>query len=239
MLSLILPALTPLALAQDADDPIDAQRFRPAIDSEHFFAVPDTTIGPARTFGGMVMYNLARDPVELPDGQELDTIIAGINTVNAVGWVNLPRTRLGIDMPMHVYTTSEQYEGPGLLGDLGLEFATEIVERDRNGFGLAARVHGTLPTGNEDAWLGERTGTIGGGLVGSVSAGPALLSSNIGYASGTGATVRLDETWGDRIDYGFGLAYTVTPRVSVSGELVGEHIFDINAPPYVLSLIHI
>ena len=136
--------------------------------------------------------------------------------------MNLPRFRLGLDLPMHVLSTGYQVGGFRLIGDARVSGAVELIQRRGDGLGLAALGHVDLPSGNEESWLGESATTGGGGLAVSYGLGDLLLVGDLGAASGTGQKLGPDLEWGGHLDYGAGAAYALTDSLGLAAELDGS-----------------
>ncbi len=216
---LLLPSA---AAAQDAGQSVNAQRFRPAMDGQRLLKTTDTVVGQPFQVGGGLMGNYADDPFIYRRDDGETKILGQVATLDAMVWMNLPRFRLGLDLPMHVMSSGYQVGGFRLIGDARVSGAVEIVQRRGEGFGLAALGHLDLPTGNEESWLGEAGTTGGGGLAASYGMGDLLLVGNLGAASGTGQKLGPDLEWGGHLDYGLGAAYALSEELGLAAELDGS-----------------
>ncbi|HRG95083.1 MAG TPA: hypothetical protein PLR99_02470, partial [Polyangiaceae bacterium] len=100
------------------------------------------------------------------------------------------------------------------LGDLALHGKASIVDNRDGGFGLAALGTVSLPTGSQDAFLGEGAVTAQGRVLGSYSFVLAELSGSLGYKLRTARRVWPDPggaRFGDEIP--FALSLTFRPSV--------------------------
>ncbi|HJN74323.1 MAG TPA: OmpA family protein [Myxococcota bacterium] len=215
------------AAAQDAPQSLDAQRLRPALGASDLLVVPDTVVGPSFTAGGGFVLSYANDPFvyRYTDGREELKLVEHLATANAQAWVNLPRARVGVDLPLHMAATGYEVGGFNLVGDARVAASGELVQRRGDGLGVALHGHLDLPTGNEGSWLGEADPTAGGALSGSFATGPVLVAAALGGSSGTRQQLGPTLKWGPRIDYGLGAALRANNLLSVSAELDGELIW--------------
>lgn len=221
------------ALAQDGG--FDSQRFSPAIDGVHFFQVTDTTVGAAWTGGAATTASVARSPLVLRYGAtgqegELAELVSTLGTVNATAWLNVPRVRLGVDVPLHMVAGQIDTADYQPIGDVRFVATGEIIERDGDGVGLGLQGAVSAPTGAEEVWLGEQRATGSGALLASLGAGPALLTANVGARSGSDARLDDDLQAGARLDYGLGVSYALSQQAGLSAELFGQHLLGQDHP---------
>ena len=243
--AVLLACLPGTALAQDAPQSLDAQRLRPALGSDDLLAVQDTVVGPAFTAGGALVLSYANDPFvyRYDDGRDELKLVEHLTTMNAQAWVNLPRARIGVDVPMHLSASGYQVGGFNAVGDARLAGSGELLERRGDGLGLGVHGHLDLPTGNEGSWLGESASTAGGGLSGSFATGPVLVAADLGASTGTGQQFGPSLKWGPTLDYGLGAALRANALLGLSAELDGEMVLGQSAagarPLEVLGGIHL
>ena len=223
-----------LAANEGAAEPLDAQRFDPAAGGDTFFGLADPEIGEPMRPGAALVFNYADDPFiyryDDPDREELE-VLGRVATTDLVAWFTVPRVRLSLDLPLHVYSQGYQQQGFKLIGDLGAA-ATAEAWSGRLGPGLAvAGVTGRLglPTGQQEAWLGEATVTAGLTADLRYSVGPVRLAASAGFHSGTGERIG-DVVWGHRLPYALGAAWSATDAVHVSAELDGDLILGSTTP---------
>ena len=240
--ALLIPGV---ASAQDAPQSLDAQRFHPELGASDLLTTPDTVIGPAFTAGGGLVFSYANDPFvyRYDDGRDELLLMAHLATANAQAWVNLPRARVGLDLPLHMAATGYQVGGFTLVGDARVAASVELLQRGDAGLGVAAHGHLDLPTGNEGSWLGEAGPSAGGALSGSFSTGPMRIAASLGASSGTNQQFGPTLKWGPRVDYGLGAAFRANSLLSLSAELDGEHIWGQtgagSSPVEALGAIHL
>lgn len=99
------------------------------------------------------------------------------------------------------------------LADIVVRGKYTLFARGGSGIAAAADVH--LPTGNEQNLLGAGSASIRILGIGSIERGPFAFHANGGYSVGGLAR----ET-----DYGGAVTVAATPRLTVSGELIGRRI---------------
>ncbi len=233
-LLLALPAALALApgsaRAQEAAQSLNAQRFTPAIDGRRFLSLDDSQVGTdALRVGGGLLFNYANDPFVyryLDESLGEYPILETVGTADGLVFVNLPLplpVRLGADLPLHLLSSGYRVDGFRLVGDTRLRADVQLLDRGERGLGLGASLLATLPTGNEEAWLGEAGPTFGGGLTGSVAAGRALLLARAGFQSGSGQILD-DVIWGNRLRWGLGSSFELDEELFLSAELSGEYV---------------
>ena len=228
-LGLLLPGT---AAAQDGAQALDAQRFRPTADGQRFFTVNDSVVGPAMTPGGALVFNYADDPFiyRYDDGRDEVKILGSVATTNVVAWMNLPRARVGLDLPLHMVSSGYNVDGFRLVGDARLQATGELIQRRGDGLGVGASAWLDLPTGNEETWLGEASTTGGGGVLVNYAQGPFLVAANLGASTGTGQQFLDDIEWGAHLDWGAGVSYRLSANLDLAAELNGAWLFGESAP---------
>ncbi len=221
------------ARAQEAAQSLNAQSFTSALDGQRFLGMDDSAVGPTWGMGGGLLFNYANDPfVYRYDDEDLGEfgILESVGTADAAFFVNLPRVRVGGILPLHLVSSGYQVDGFRLLGDARLEATGEIIERGAEGFGLGLNAGATVPTGNEESWLGDAGATFDGGLIASVGVGPVVALASAGFQTGSGQILD-DVVWGNRVSWGVGGSYAVTDALYVSAELQGDRILKSSTAP--------
>ncbi|MBK7759643.1 MAG: OmpA family protein [Deltaproteobacteria bacterium] len=220
-----------LALAQDnvgegdAGQAINAQRFHPTLDAQRLIVTADSAVGEEGRFGGAIFTNYANDPFVFryddPTREELG-LLADVVTTDLTGFVNLTNLRLGVNLPMHLYSTGYAVDGFRLVGDARVMAAFELIPRQGDGVGLGVQGSLDLPTGAETAWLGEAKALGGGGFIATYARGPLLLAANLGARSGSGQLLPDGLVLGPRLDWAAGASFLLTDRADGAVELSGE-----------------
>lgn len=215
-----------------AEGGADAQRFRPALGGSALLMTTDTAVGEAWQAGGGSTFSFARAPVTVRYEDQDDTVLVDdLGTLNAVAWINGPRVRLGVDAPLHLLVDGAAYsERPGVLGDLRLELAGELIRRRGDGVGLGARIHATAPTGSAEDWLGAPAARVGGGLLASAAAGPVTLLANADVRTSGLEAVQSELDDKGQVDLGVGAAFSLSPGAQVAVEASGARYLGTEHP---------
>ncbi len=221
----LLAALLPSTAAAQT---LDAQRFRPAPGSVDLMTVRNTTVSPTLAAGGTVLVNYANDPFiyRYDEGGEL-AIVEHLTTADALIWVDLPRVRLGMDLPLHLAATGyRQRSGP--LGDVRLSADVDVLRVGN----LAAGVSTFLdaPTGDEQAFLGEAAMGGGAALVLAYGVGPMLFAANVGVEGGRPQQFPGDLAWGSRLAWAAGARYQAANALALTLEANGESVLGQDQP---------
>ena len=168
----LLATLLVLGSAAQAQD---IQRFAPATGVRNYFTVDGSRVANAWEFVPSVWINVARRPLvsrdpggNVVDDQVLVDYLTTVDLMPAIGFGH--GLELAVDLPIH-YATGPILENNGndggTLGDVRLRPKWSIIQANRNGqdLGLALVAPITLPTGDENAFLGEAFVTLNPKLV--------------------------------------------------------------------------
>ncbi len=229
--------VAPAAAAADnegAAEHLDAQRFDPGVGSDAFFHLSDPAVGEPMSPGAALIFNVADDPFifryDDPEREELE-ILGTVATANLVGSFTLPRVRAALDLPLHVYSKGYQQQGFKLVGDMSALATFEAWQGDLGPglavLGLTGRL--VLPSGQEEAWLGESGVTAGLVADARYDLGPVRIGASAGFHTGTQEQVG-DVHWGHRLPFAAGVSYAATDTLRVSGELDGELVLGSSTP---------
>jgi OOP family OmpA-OmpF porin len=214
---------------------LDAQSFDPTLDGHDFVNLDDSQVGPQGPGGGFV-FNYAQDPLVFrftdpdttPEGLEEAVLLSSVATFNLLGYYNIDRYRLGVDVPLNPLAEGYELVDGYLMGDIALDAKAELVDRQTAPLGVALALRGTLPTGNEDAWLGASKPTIGARAI--LSTGTEVVTTlNLGFRTGT--TV-VDEgfTVGSQILSGLGVKLPLSSQTWISAEANSRYYINASEP---------
>lgn len=217
-----LVGLTMLASGQaHAQDGLDAQRFRPSLDSRTTLGVEDSQVAPTG-FGGGAYLNYAQDPLVYRslDGSGSDLQLVGpLFTTDLQALYTWKPLRVGVNIPLTAYGT-DVGTGGATLGDIRFDAKFMAMDRLKTGYGLGLDARLSVPTGDARHWLGDGTPTTQITAIGSV--GKTLMgTANFGFRSGP-ATTLSNLNWGNRLTWGVGGSAPVLDDLSVFAELDGE-----------------
>jgi hypothetical protein len=206
--------------AQDTD----LQAFRPALDQGAFLGLEDTR-HTAEGFGGALLFNYAQSPLVYhydDPGRGPEQVVSSLGTLELLPWWRQGPLRLGMRVPMPLVAAGSGVSGSHWIGDLGFDAKLLLLDRLQAPLGLAVRLHGTAPTGNTEAWVGNGVPTVAGEL--DLAVGRRLVAAaNLGVASGNDS--RLDELLlGPQLRWGAGLQAPLTDPIHLLLELRGAHL---------------
>lgn len=222
LVALVLPGT---AAAQE----VNAQIFQPAIDSQRFTTVDDSTVGQLGIGGGLA-FNYADDPFvyRYEDDREEVALLGRTTTTNVLAYGNWRRGRLGIDVPLHALSDGYRLDSAGgrVLGDMAVEAKGELLNRYTDAFGLGGSLRLTLPTGNGGAFLGDATTSAEGQINVSRTSDRVVTAANVGYRFAAQDNDQLfgDVTAGSRLLLGLGVSVDVVDALWVSGELTAQRL---------------
>ncbi|MEE2751182.1 MAG: OmpA family protein [Myxococcota bacterium] len=209
-----------------AGEPVDAQRFLPGMGTTNFWTM--TELPQDHRPGATLHFNYADDPlVYRRDGEEEIEVLSRVGTANLVAWSTLGRFRVGADLPLHVVSSGYGVEGFRLIGDMRVLGDTQLV--DWGNIGLSASASLSLPTGAEDAWLGEQNLSARGNLQAAWNAGRVQALARAGVRTGSSAQIG-DLELGSRLAFATGVAWEATDALSFSGELDAEALLFNDTP---------
>ncbi|MFT5680928.1 MAG: outer membrane protein OmpA-like peptidoglycan-associated protein [Myxococcota bacterium] len=224
--ALMTPLLLSLTgLAQDVTVPaINAQLFRPSIDSTNLLWTDDASRGQSGYTSGRVLLSYANDPLvyTLDSGERIE-VLSDILQMDLMGGYTWGRVRLGADLPILLYSAGST-GSESSLGDVGADARVSILDRSTAPIGLALSgrlafptATGTLPVGSDG--LGWEVSAIVDRTI-----GRALLAANLG-TRGIPETTLDNVQWDDQLFFRTGAGYSITDRTGASLELTGNFTY--------------
>jgi outer membrane protein OmpA-like peptidoglycan-associated protein len=220
-------AVAPTAVAQDLG--INAQRFSPSVDGRAFVGLEDTQLANAWSYGGTLWINHADDPfVFRPVGDNVDEtdVLGTVTTADLAGFYSFGFMRVGLDLPVHLYTAGFDMPRPTNTGDLTLSAKGTFYEVEAGdlGVGVGGIAAMTLPTGAPAAWVGG--GTVGAqfAALSTVRWQNLVAAVNLGARTGTGQEIQ-DLKAAPAFEWGTGVSYAVRSDLWASAEFNGERWF--------------
>ncbi len=210
---------TPEAGAQDHD----AQYFHPAPDQGAFLRLEDA-VGTPVGLGGTASFNYAQNPLvyHYDDDRPSEQVLGGVSTLDLLPFWRVGPARVALGVPLHVHASGDGVRGYHWIGDLALDGKLLLLDRKARALGLALHLRGTLPTGNEEAWLGAGVPTLSGGL--DLAWGDrVVVAANLGAGTGNG-TVLDSLVLGPSLRWGLGLKAPLTDPLTLLLELHGAHL---------------
>ena len=210
---------------------LDAQTFHPTVDGHHFIRLDDSLVGLKGPGGGFV-FNYASDPLvfrfDEPDTLEEAVLLSSVATVNLLGFYNIDRYRIGIDVPLNPAADGYQIAENYLLGDIAIDAKAELIDRYRSPVGLAVAARISAPTGNDEAYLGEAQPTISARAIASTGS-DVITTVNLGFRTGR-AEIEEDFSVGSQLLGGAGVRVPLASQTWVSTEAIGRYYFNASDP---------
>ncbi len=208
------------ARAQD----LDAQRFHPAPDQGSFIQLEDAWATP-QGLGGTLSFNYAQNPLVYhydDSDRPPEQVLASVSTLDLLPFWRIGPARVGLDVPLHLQASGDGLSGYHWIGDLALDGKWLLLDRKEQPLGVALHVRGTLPTGNEDSWLGSGVPTVAGDV--DLAWGDHLvLVANLGAGTGNG-TILDDLELGPTLRWGLGMNAPLTDPLYLLLEVNGAHL---------------
>lgn len=191
------------ALAQEREEPevpdVDVQEFRQSLDAESTLWTNDASMRPSKYFIVRTGFGYMRDPFVFQyEDDEVVSVVGDAVQANVAGTFHFWRMRLGVDVPIYLFTSSDVTQGNAGVGDLLLDLKGTILDHHKSGFGLALAARTTLPTSTMSLPLGGSSVGYEVEAILDGVAGPVLVAFNLGHR-GVGKTEFGDRTWRDRL----------------------------------------
>lgn len=231
-LSPVLFALLPtLAFAQDVDPAVDIgfnahdlqiAAFDGDVRDPLLLQRPDYMERGDFWFGGMYEYAnepLVRYTAEGNEASELLRFTSGMH-VNT-GIVLDERLRLDASVPIFFNVRDEDGIGTrGALGDVAITGLISLIAPDAedDGLGLGVTTRVSLPTGAEQAGLGEEGTRIEPGVAATYATGPMTFTGNLGLDIRSSVPARGGYDNPNRITTGVAAGYAFSPNTGVTLE---------------------
>ena len=240
---IILAAFFALTTADAYAEGFDVRHFYPIAGSEGVFSVESSQTLKHLDFDVKVLGDYAHTPLKYHD-YWLDKDVALDHLVSATlsGAIGvLDFMEFAVSVPFIPYEGYSKdfgdtyygfyYDGKyvdvprerGIIGDVQVRVKSTLMQRkDFNGFGLGAGVILSIPTGNQDAYVGAPTIWGRPYLVADYEIGPVEMIWNAGFSIRQ-KTEFLNYTLHHGFNYGFGINYhAVTDWLTFKAEIFGE-----------------
>ncbi|RDV38170.1 hypothetical protein DV096_10170 [Bradymonadaceae bacterium TMQ3] len=218
--------------AQEAGG-FDAQTFQPALSPSAVFSVDGSRTFEHRQIYGGVMFNSASSPLvlEYEDGGREEVISNQIAAHLSAGIGLFDRYQVELALPIYPinwgYDQEREFRKFG-VGDLVVRGKAHLLSAADDRFGLAAGLDLSVPTGDQDVYLGSRTVTATPRVMADyrldTPAGGLLLAANLG-ARLRGTDDVHDTRIGPNLSYGVGAELEAIAEVLfVGAELYGSAV---------------
>ncbi|GDX81628.1 hypothetical protein LBMAG42_34390 [Deltaproteobacteria bacterium] len=206
-------------LADGATPTINAQTFRPAMDSHEFLRVVDSDLA-AEGFTGRGVLSYTQDPLQYTNWEgTTETLVGGVMQLDAMaGWTK-GRFRLGLDIPVVLRSFGGRDGDATGLGDASIDAKLRLLDPAKSPVGLAMSGRVGMPSASTGGGLGA------GGFWGEVTvSGDKHLGDRLDAVVSLGVDFAPEQelenvTWGTRAELQAGLAYSLSARSGVAVEL--------------------
>jgi outer membrane protein OmpA-like peptidoglycan-associated protein len=201
----------------DAAVPVmNAQLFRPSIDSKSTLWTDQTLAAGDRYTMARAIVHYANDPlVYVAKNGDRTELVSGIWQLNLSAAHTRGKLRLGADLPVYLRTNGSLGGETG-LGDIGLEARYSLLDRRTAFFGVAPIVRVNLPTTTVDAPLGNGSFGYEVGLAADKELGSStVFAVNIG-TRGIPEVALENVEWGDQLFLRAGIGHELTEDAGLS-----------------------
>ncbi len=204
---------------------LNAQLFRPSIDSRATIATDDAGAAHHLAYGGRAAFHWVDDPLVLTsaDGQQLE-LLSSAAQLDLMGGITLRGVRLGAYLPVVLHSVGDLGQGGAGLGDLGLDVKYGILDGREAPLGLAVAGRMGLPTSTPDLALGSSQLTGELAAVADKRIDALLLAANLGTrflpASELG-----NVTVNDQLFLRLGGGYAITDAAGASLDLMASFTY--------------
>ena len=219
---LLLTLALSIAQAQDADIELNSQLFHPTIDGSRTIWTDDSAKAESGTAIARLVFSYTNRPFiyEPSPGAEPIALVSDALQANALVGYTLGPVRLGVDLPVYLFTAGQQEDGGAGIGDLSIDGKVSLLDR-AGGLGLALGGRVKLDTASVDLALGES------GTSGEIFAIADTEVNNWLFTANLGArflpTVELTNVdLGDQLFARIGAGYQVVEDAGISVDIVGH-----------------
>jgi opacity protein-like surface antigen len=207
-LGLLLAANQAFAQSQSAD----VEFVRPSFGYGSFQGVDVPMVRSPKAFRYGTLIQFQRDPLTLYNAdtqQEIGAVVTNRANLSFGVSVDLSeRFSMNLLLPTAYNwgTEIQEFSADGFgLGDIGVGTRLIMLKTRRDAFNIGFRGGLTLPTGRQDAWLGESGVRVGAGLLAAANMGPVRLATDVGVGTRTELVTDEDFRLGTELLWGNGL----------------------------------
>jgi len=211
-----------LAFAQAGPPQMDAQLFRPSIDSRHSLWADDGSMAPLGTSMARVNVHWFQGSLGVVrnSGEELHGIDNAL-ALDLGGAVYLDFVRIGVHVPVYGLVTSDVWDWGRGLGDIGIDTKFVFLNPDDTGIGLGASFRGTAPTSTMKSLpLGSDGFTWEAALIGDLRVGPVAVAVNLG-TRGLPPVQVANLDFSDRFVFRSAVGFDISDDAGVTVDLAG------------------
>ncbi|MEC7984443.1 MAG: OmpA family protein [Myxococcota bacterium] len=215
----------------DAYPTINAQSFRPAIDSHSFSWVNESTPGINRTatVRSVVSYN--SKPLVYTSYDDIQTeLLSSVTQLNLITGYTLGSFRFAADIPIVLQADGSLPNGDSLsetsLGDVTLDVKYSITPPENN-VGVALTIRSTLPSSTGTVSLGSKSPIVEGELSSTFERERWILAVNVGHRHQSN-WVHEHGVFGSQFFWRGGMGWKYNPQLGTSIEFVSSHLYKTN-----------
>lgn len=220
----------------DAPPSIDADRFSPHGDHTGWFAtLSPEALGLWRPAAG-IWGSYARSPVVIYSPSGNIDVVRDMWALHVQGALGFGIGDLAVSLPIHPQVAGDGYSTWGeppagaALGDLEIVPKVRFVDPAVRGFGVGLAAPISVPTGDDQLYVGNGKATIAPMLVMAAYVGPVRIGGNLGYRFAPQIQV-LDVHIGRGFTYRAAVSVHPHSTIGVVGEVFGDHaVGDRNSP---------
>ena len=202
---------------------LNAQLFRPSIDSDSTIWTDDSALAPSGSFSTRAVMSWTHSPLvyRVESTGEETAIVGDILQADLMGAYTWRRLRVGVDAPVYLRATSDITGDETALGDIAFDARATVVDGASApvGFAIGGRVG--APTSTADAPLGDPGGSWELQAIVDKHLGRLHLAANVGTRGAQEAALE-NIDWANRFVARAGAGYAVTDDVGVSLDLTGQ-----------------
>jgi len=228
LIATLLPfALTGLAHSQEftnGETPaLNAQLFRPSIDSDSTIWTDDSRLAPSGSFSTRAVMSWTHSPLvyRVDSTGEETAIVGDIFQADLMGAYTWRRLRVGVDAPVYLRATSDITGDETALGDIAVDARATVVDGSSAPVGFAVGGRVGAPTATADAPLGDPGGSWELQAIVDKHLGRLHLAANVGTRGAQAATLE-NIDWANRFVARAGAGYAVTDDAGLSLDLTAQ-----------------
>ncbi|MEN0064941.1 MAG: OmpA family protein [Myxococcota bacterium] len=214
-----------LAMAQPVTDgavpTLNAQRFRPTLDGRSTLWTDDARPSRGQTVQLRSLLHYADEPLAYTaiDGSRT-RLVRSVLQADVMGSLHSKRARIGVALPVYLWSRSDVADGQAGLGDVALDGRVALLTGPAS-WGLALQGRLTLPTSTVDTALGTpRTGWEAAAVV-DRPFGRWLWAANVGVKGAPNVELE-NVALNDFVVVRTALAYAFSERAGAALELAGD-----------------
>lgn len=210
-------------VAQDGTDvpDVNAQTFRPTVEDGTFTWTDESRRVRGHAVTARAVSSYAHKPLVLRIGEDRVALVEHLAQLDLLGaWAWGP-VRVGIDLPLYLYASSEVEPASPGLGDLQLDVKTTLLDRLRSPVGLALGGRLWLPTAMTELPLSHQAVVGEASIIVDARLGDWTVAADLGARFGPTRSL-VNVTLNDALTFRTGIAWQAAPAGGLTAELTGQ-----------------